>query len=301
MNRLFCLYPIFFTVLAGVLGACVGSFLNVVIYRVPAEKSVITPGSHCACGAPIAWYDNIPILSWFILRGRARCCGKPYSLRYSVVELLTAALFVACWLMFPFNHAKAFIGMGFVSVMVAVTFIDLDHMIIPDAFSLGGGVAGVVLSFLFPALHKMYGPIFMISSVRSGVASLEGLLIGSGIVLWIALLAEVVLRKEAMGFGDVKFLGMIGAFCGWQGALFSLFGGAVVNLVWVIASLAWVKITGHAAAVAPKATTPDGDAAELGIGVQIPFGPGLAIAGGLYFLFFQPMVAAWFAGVTAML
>jgi leader peptidase (prepilin peptidase)/N-methyltransferase len=94
-------FPWFFPALAFGFGACIGSFLNVVIYRVPAGKSIVTPGSHCACGAPIAWYDNLPILSWFLLRGRARCCGRRYSFRYAFVELLTAGLFLACWLLFP--------------------------------------------------------------------------------------------------------------------------------------------------------------------------------------------------------
>src|SRR5690606_4791675 len=109
------------------------------------------PGSHCACGTPIAWRDNVPILSWFVLRGRARCCGRRYSFRYPFVELLTASLFLACWLHFP--PAKALCGMVFVSILVAATFIDLDHLVIPDVFTLGGAAAGVLLSLLVPALH----------------------------------------------------------------------------------------------------------------------------------------------------
>ena len=83
-------FPWFFPLVVSLLGACIGSFLNVVIYRVPAGQSIVTPGSHCACGAPIAWYDNLPVLSWFILRGKARCCGRPYAFRYAFIELLTA-------------------------------------------------------------------------------------------------------------------------------------------------------------------------------------------------------------------
>jgi leader peptidase (prepilin peptidase)/N-methyltransferase len=201
-------FPWFFPAVAGVFGAMVGSFLNVCIYRIPAGQSIVTPGSHCACGKPIAWYDNIPVLSWFILRGKARCCGRPYSFRYAFVELLTAALFLACWLLFP--PAKAVCGMVFVSVLVAATFIDLDHMVIPDVFTIGAGLLGVLLSFILPALHGQHGGIFVVDSLRSGTAAMQGLLIGSGLVLWIALLAEMALKKEAMGFGDVKFVGMIG-------------------------------------------------------------------------------------------
>ena len=108
--------PWFFPIVVFVLGSCIGSFLNVVIYRVPAGQSIVTPSSHCGCGLPIAWYDNIPILSWFILQGRTRCCGQSYSFRYAIVELLTALLFLACWFAFP--PAKALVGMLFISILI---------------------------------------------------------------------------------------------------------------------------------------------------------------------------------------
>ena len=292
-------FPWFFPAAAALFGAMVGSFLNVCIYRIPANQSIVTPGSHCACGQPIAWYDNIPVLSWFILRGKARCCGRPYSFRYAFVELLTAALFLACWLHFP--PAKAACGMLFVSVLVAATFIDLDHMIIPDSFTLGAGLVGVLLSFLVPALHGFQGDIYLIDSLRSGTAAMQGLLVGSGLVLWIALLAEMALKKEAMGFGDVKFVGMIGAFCGWQGAVFSVFGGAIVGTVWFVVALLWQKISGRASAIAPPSETPEGEPAPLGFGMHVPFGPMLAIAGLLYFLFFFRGVAGYFASLGELL
>ena len=277
----------------------VGSFLNVCIYRIPAGQSIVTPGSHCACGKPIAWYDNLPVLSWFILRGRARCCGRPYSFRYAFVELLTAALFLACWLLFP--PAKAVCGMVFVSVLVAATFIDLDHMVIPDVFTLGAGLLGVLLSFILPALHGQHGGILVVDSLRSGTAAMQGLLVGSGLVLWIALLAELALKKEAMGFGDVKFVGMIGAFCGWQGAVFSVFGGAVVGTVWFVLALLWQKVSGKASAAAPPSETPEGEPAPLGFGMHVPFGPMLAIAGLLYFLVCHRWVAGYFASLGELL
>jgi leader peptidase (prepilin peptidase)/N-methyltransferase len=292
-------FPWFFPAAAGLFGAMVGSFLNVCIYRIPAEQSIIRPGSHCACGKPIAWYDNIPVLSWFILRGKARCCGRPYSFRYAFVELLTAGLFLACWLLFP--PAKAACGMVFVSVLVAATFIDLDHMIIPDVFTLGAGLFGVLLSFLVPALHGQHEGLFIVDSLRSGTAALQGLLIGSGLVLWIALLAELALKKEAMGFGDVKFVGMIGAFCGWQGAVFSVFGGAVIGTLWFVVALLWQKISGSPAAIAPPSETPEGEAAPLGFGMHVPFGPMLAFAGLLYFLVFHRWVEGYFASLGELL
>ena len=292
-------FPWFFPVAAAVFGAMVGSFLNVCIYRIPAGKSIVTPGSHCACGQPIAWHDNIPVLSWFILRGKARCCGRAYSFRYAFVELLTALLFLACWLLFP--PAKAACGMLFMSVLIAATFIDLDHMIIPDVCTIGAGLLGVLLSFLVPVLHGHHHDLFIVDSLRAGIASLQGLLIGSGLVLWIALLAELALKKEAMGFGDVKFVGMIGAFCGWQGAVFSVFGGAIIGTAWFGFALLWQKLSGKPGAAAPPAETPGGEPAALGFGVHVPFGPMLAIAGLLYFLIFHRWVAGYFASLGELL
>jgi leader peptidase (prepilin peptidase) / N-methyltransferase len=287
-------FPWFFPLAAGLFGACIGSFLNVVIYRVPAEKSVVTPGSHCACGQPIKWHDNIPVLSWLLLRGRARCCGQKFSFRYPFVELLVALLFLLCWLRFP--PVVAVCGWIFLSALTAATFIDLDHMIIPDVFTLGLGLLGVVISLFVPALHGQHSDFFALDSLRSGATSLQGLLIGSGFLLWFALIAELILKKDAMGFGDVKFVGAIGAFCGWKGALFSIFGGAVVGVVWFGLALLWQKVAGKSSAPAAlKPETPEGAPAALGFGVHVPFGPMLAIAGALYFLFFRSLVDHWFA------
>lgn len=286
-------FPWFFPTAVAIFGAMVGSFLNVVIYRVPAEKSIVTPGSHCACGKPIAWYDNVPVLSWLLLRGRARCCGGNFSFRYPFVELLTGALFLACWLKFP--PAVAVVGWVFVSCLVCATFIDLDHMIIPDVFTLGLGVLGVLLSLLVPALHGQHSDFFALASIRAATLSLQGLLVGSGLVLWIALLAEFVFKKEAMGFGDVKFVGAIGAFLGWQGAVTSVFGGAVVGTLWFVIALIWQKIAGQSPAPAAlKSETPEGEPTALGFGAQVPFGPMLAIAAVVYFLFLRNFVSAWF-------
>lgn len=286
-------FPWFFPAVAFVFGACIGSFLNVVIYRLPAGQSIVRPGSHCACGTPIAWYDNIPILSWLLLRGRARCCGRRFSFRYPFVELLTGVLFLASWWLFP--PAKAGCAMVFVSALIAATFIDLDHLIIPDVFSVGLGMLGVALSFAVPALHGYAADLYVVDSLRAGVSSVQGLLVGSGLVLWIALIAEVVLKKEAMGFGDVKFAGAIGAFCGWKGAVFALFGGALVGTVWLALALLWQKLAGRPSPVVPRTETPEGEPAPLGLGVHVPFGPMLAVAGALYLLFLSPYVDAWFA------
>ncbi len=292
-------YPWFFPTAVAIFGAMVGSFLNVCIYRIPKNESIVSPGSHCACGKPIAWYDNIPVLSWFILRGKARCCGRPYSFRYAFIELLTAGLFLACARLFP--PAQAVCGMIFVSLLIGATFIDLDHMIIPDAFTLGGALVGLLLSFFVPSLHGQHGGVFIVDSLRSGLAGLQGMLVGSGIVLWIAVLAERALKKEAMGFGDVTFVGMIGAFCGWQGAAVAVFGGAVVGTVWFVIALLWEKISGQSAATALRSETPEGEQVPLGFGAHVPFGPMLAIAGLLHFLFLHRYVADYFATLRDLL
>jgi leader peptidase (prepilin peptidase)/N-methyltransferase len=284
-------YPWFFRVVAAVFGACIGSFLNVVIYRLPAKRSIVFPGSQCACGSPIAWYDNVPVLSWLILRGRARCCGRRFSARYPAVELLTAGLFLATWMQYPPAVAVGY--WLFLSCLVCATFIDLDTMEIPDAFTIWLGIAGVGLSFLVPSLHGQSGGPPAIDMLRSAAASIVGLVAGSGMILWIALTAETLLRKEAMGFGDVKLLGAIGAFCGWRGAAFSIFGGAAVGCVWLALSAALRACTRGRISLAPRAETAEGVPTELGLGVHVPFGPMLAVAAGLYLLVFRRPVDAW--------
>lgn len=292
-------FPWFFPAAVALFGAIVGSFLNVVIYRMPLDKSIVTPGSHCGCGAPIKWYDNIPVLSWFLLRGKARCCGRPYGFRYAFVELLTAALFLTCWLMFP--PAKALCGMFFVSCLLCAMFIDLDHMIIPEPFTIGLGVMGVVLSVFVPSLHGQDDGLFIVSALHSSLISIQGLLIGSGLVLWIAVIAETLLKKEAMGFADVTFVGAIGAFTGWQGAVFAIFGGAVVGTVWIGLAMLLKKLSGNRVQIAPRAETPDGQTTEnLGMSVHVPFGPMLAIGGMLHFFCFSAWMDDYFAELAAM-
>jgi leader peptidase (prepilin peptidase)/N-methyltransferase len=309
-------FPWFFPLVVSVVGACIGSFLNVCIYRIPAGQSVVRPGSHCACGAPIRWHDNIPILSWFLLRGRARCCGRRFSFRYPLVEALTAGLSLACWLLFP--PAKALCGMLLVAALICATFIDLDHMVIPDPFTLWLGVAGLVLSCAVPALHGRQHELFVIASLRSGVDGVLGLFVGSGLVLWIALLAEAVLRKEAMGFGDVKFVGAIGAFTGWSGALFAVFGGAVIGTLWFAFALLWQGLFhppsrrpspnggepiegGVAGGAAENSAATSAPERPVRFGVHVPFGPMLAAGGLLYFLFAHRWVDAYFATIAELM
>ena len=291
INEVHRVAPWFFPLVAALVGACVGSFLNVCIYRIPKGESIVRPGSHCGCGQPIAWYDNIPVLSWLILRGRARCCGRAFSIRYPAIEL-TAALFLICWLHFP--PGKAVAGMVLCALVLCALFIDLDHMIIPDVFTVGGAAAGLALSLALPSLHGQTHELFVIASLRAGQEALLGLFVGSGLVLWIALFAEAILKKEAMGFGDVKFLGALGAFVGWQGAVFSMFGGAMLGCAWFVAGYLWKRATGRAAPAALPAETPEGLPAEPGLGVHVPFGPMLGVAALIYFICLHHRVDAYF-------
>ncbi|CAA6679251.1 MULTISPECIES: A24 family peptidase [unclassified Lentimonas] len=289
-------FPWFFATISFIFGAITGSFLNVCIYRIPAERSVVFPGSTCACGQAIAWYNNIPILSWFILRGRAPCCGERFSVRYPAIEMLTGVLFYVCWLMHP--PVVAIIGFVFISFLICSTFIDFDHMIIPDRFSIGGMVLGVVLSFCFPALHGVEGQPIM-ENVESGVRSIVGALVGAGLVYWIAVLGEIVFRKPAMGEGDVKFVGFIGAFCGWQGAVFSMFGGAFIGSIVLLPLLLIGRIFGWKQTIGSDEGEDEEGEETVAFGSQVPFGPMLALGGLVYFLGFDYYVDWYFADFVA--
>jgi len=288
-------FPWFFTSVVFVFGAVVGSFLNVCIYRIPAERSVVFPGSTCACGKPIPWYHNLPILTWILLRGRASCCGEKFSVRYPAIELLTGLLFLASWLMH--SPVVAIIGMLYIAFLICSTFIDLDHMIIPDRFSIGGMVIGVVISICFPVLHGIEGGIPILQNIQSGVIAIIGALIGAGLVYWIAVLGEIVFRKPAMGEGDVKFVGFIGAFCGWQGAVFAMFGGALLGSIILLPILMVGRLLGKGGSQSgePEAAVADDSEEEaVQFGLQVPFGPMLAGAGLLYFLGADVYVDAYF-------
>ena len=239
------LWNIYLTVLAVAWGACIGSFLNVCIYRIPREESVVHPGSHCPhCGRGIAWYDNIPLVSFFVLRARCRQCGGPISARYVLVEALVALLFLLVWWKYPLTGLARPLALSAVgtiwlvpiywlavSGLVLGTFVDFEHMIIPDRVSLGGIVAGLLFSALVPA---MQGAPTWWAGLK---AAALGAAVGSGSLWAVAFIGRLIFRKDAMGMGDIKLLGAIGAFLGWPAVLFtvlvsSLFGSIVgVTLV----------------------------------------------------------------------
>ncbi len=298
VSQVLAVFPWLGWVFAFVFGSITGSFLNVCIYRIPAGKSVIWPGSRCACGAAIGWYDNIPILSWFFLRGRARCCGRSFGLRYPLVEFITATLFLLAWLTQPIPVALCL--WAFFGLLVPAVFIDLDHFIIPDRFSVGGMFAGIFLSALVPELHGFSAP--------GGTAAYEGLstavvgaLVGSSVLYWFGALAEIVFRKEALGQGDVKLAGCFGAFCGWEGAVFSLFAGALIGTL-VLLPVLLLRGGGSAGGEAPaEKTEEDQGDVPVGFGTAVPFGPMLCAAAVLYVLWLGPPVREWFAEVGDLL
>ena len=305
----------FWTVVLFVLGCMVGSFLNVCIHRLPLGQSIVSPPSHCPhCKYSIPWYLNVPLMTWLYLRGKCANCRAPISIRYFLVELLTGLLFAGCWIASGRNSpAVALVYCLLMAGLIAATFIDFEHFIIPDEITFGGMVFGFVLSFLVPAIHST-------DSITSAVKqSLLGMAVGAGIIYGIlrmgklmfgrqkfalpgetkiiftetslclpekeipyedlfyrqsdvialqarrlelvdrcyrdvlvrlspsrlqigdekfnpeevpymeALSAEIVLPREAMGLGDVKFMGAIGAFLGWQAVIFSLMVSSLIG------------------------------------------------------------------------
>jgi leader peptidase (prepilin peptidase) / N-methyltransferase len=205
------------TILFFILGAVIGSFLNVVIYRLPKDESIIRPGSHCPnCGTPIKFYDNIPFLGYLILKGRCRKCGSVISIRYLLVEMITALIFATLFHLYGLSIELPIL-LVFASVLIVISFIDFDYYIIPDILSLGGIALGIIVSFG--------------RSNFTLIDSILGVILGGGILYVIAKSYEVIRKREGMGGGDIKLLGMIGAFCGWKGVVFSLVTGSLVGTV----------------------------------------------------------------------
>ena len=214
----------FLSCLAFIFGAAIGSFLNVCIFRLPAKTSIIKPASRCRrCFHPLRFYDNIPLISFILLRGKCRDCGEKISWRYPLVELITAIL--ALTLFFKFGLTlEYFTFFIFTAVLIVITFIDLDHQIIPDILTL----PGIPLFFLAAIF------IIKVHWLEAGL----GLLIGGGILWTIAIVYELISRREGMGGGDIKLLAMIGGFFGWKSLIFILlvssFTGAVVGITAMI-------------------------------------------------------------------
>jgi leader peptidase (prepilin peptidase)/N-methyltransferase len=242
-------------------GAAIGSFLNVCIYRLPDHESIMLPASHCrSCSRVLSWYENVPLLSYLLQRGKCRTCGARFSSRYFWVELLTAVLAIA--LVHRFGLTITTLGYFiFLAALVTITFIDLDHQIIPDIISLPGVVVGLVFSLLSPALTLG--------------SSLLGAALGAGVLLVVALGYKAVTGREGMGGGDIKLLAMIGAFLGWHAVPFTLFAASCVgSIIGVL-----VMIRSHANSQ-----------------LALPFGPFLAF-GAVCYLFFGEQLIRWYLGL----
>ena len=205
--------PWFLPAFAGLFGLVLGSFLNVVIHRLPLRESLVSPRSRCpGCGKRIAAYDNIPVLSWVVLGGRCRHCRGGISIRYPFVELVTGGAAVASFLRHGARLEFA-VEFVFVAAMIALVFIDYDHQILPDAITLAGLVAGLLLAWSLTTIDVL--------------DAVKGAVLGAGI-LFVFMEAYFWLRKiEGLGFGDVKMMGMVGAFVGWKGVLLTLLLGSL--------------------------------------------------------------------------
>ena len=196
---------------------CIGSFLNVCIYRIPRQKSIVSPPSLCPrCSKSIKWFDNIPLISYILLRGRCRFCKEKISAQYFIVELLTGVLLLLLYFKFGIS-IKFFIYSLLFAVFIIVSFIDIEWMLIPDFFSLFGIAFGLLISFLYPPLMNSA------SGLEAFLRSLGGALFGGLSLTCVAFFGWFIFKKEAMGGGDIKLIAMIGAFIGWQYTLMTLF------------------------------------------------------------------------------
>lgn len=238
-----------FAAMLFIFGSILGSFANVIIYRLPKGESIVRPGSHCAnCGAAIRWYHNVPILAWFWLRGRCAKCGARFSFRYPLVEFIMGALFA--WAGVVFHGQWMLIEASiFIFGVVTASFIDIDHMILPDKFTLSGIVMGLIGAALNPE--------------RAFMDALLGVILGGGFLWAVAYFYFILRNREGMGGGDVKLLAWIGAILGWK----------AVPLVILLSSLLGT-VVGFAVLARTKG----------GLQKAIPFGPYLAGAALLYML-----------------
>jgi leader peptidase (prepilin peptidase)/N-methyltransferase len=246
--------------LAAVLGACVGSFLNVCIYRLPRGQSLATPPSRCPrCQRPLRWYHNLPILSWSALRGRCAYCRAPISIQYPVIELATALLWVLIVWMTPVGWLLAS-RLVLATALIVLFMIDLEHQLLPNAITLPGILVGLAFSFVAPP-----GP----------VDSLLGIILGGGVLYGIAAAYYLLRKEEGMGMGDVKMLAMVGAFLGWQAVLLTLVLSSFAGAVMGMAMMALQK--GN-------------------LRYALPFGTFLAV-GALIAMLFGERLLAWYLGM----
>ncbi len=269
--------PVAFALWTFAAGAVVGSFLNVVIARVPKGESIVSPGSRCPrCGNPIAWFDNVPIFSWLLLRARCRRCGLSISPRYPMVELLTGVLAVAIFR----QQGATWAALGyfaFAATLVALSYIDLDTWLLPHQITWPLLVAG--------ALSPIWNPV--LSFVEAGIGAVAGFAAFAAV----ALFGEKVLKRETMGWGDVWLLAGIGAWLGWPALLPVVLLSAVQGAVVGSLLLAVRRDRGAAPPAEPAQVSPDDD--WVPPKHAVPYGPFLAL-GALEYLFFgERLVSGW--------
>ena len=249
----------FIEIIIFIFGLCIGSFINVCIYRLPISKSIVHPGSLCPnCKKPIRFYDNIPVLSYFLLRGRCRHCSTPISCRYPLIELISG--FFALFILSRFGLIiEGLIYYVFIASLIIITFVDIDHKIIPDVITIPGMLVFFVLaSFGIPAMTYK--------------DSIIGLLAGGGSLLAVAWTYHLITQKNGMGGGDIKLLAMIGTIVGWQGVIFTIFvasaAGTLVGILMMFRTQQSIKLA-------------------------IPFGPFLSI-GAVGYIFFGSKIIFWY-------
>ncbi|MFQ6079374.1 MAG: prepilin peptidase [Thermodesulfobacteriota bacterium] len=270
--------PALLYIFAFLFGAVVGSFLNVCIFRIPVGTSLISPSSRCPqCKMAIKAYDNIPILSYFLLGGKCRYCGASISARYPVVESMMGLFSV--FLMLKFGLSPSFfVYFILISSLVVVSFIDLDHRIIPDKISLPGIIMGFLTSFTKPVEgHYDFLVLSVFRTVKGALNmatldSLLGIFIGGGLLYAVAVLFYWATKKEGMGGGDIKLLAMIGAFLGWSSTLFTILVSSLIG-----------SMVGVTLMVTTRADSK----------YAIPFGPFLSM-GAVIYLFFGREIIRWY-------
>jgi leader peptidase (prepilin peptidase)/N-methyltransferase len=241
-----------------IMGLCIGSFLNVCIYRLPAAKSIVHPRSMCPhCDTLIPFYDNLPVFSYLWLKGKCRRCQVKIPMRYPMVELLGGLFALGAYLKFG-QGIETLIYYVFIAALLVVTFIDIDHRIIPDVITL-------------PGIPIFFAASFALSAITYKEALL-GILLGGGSLFLVAWIYSLITKKEGMGGGDIKLLAMMGAIVGWQGVFFTIF---VASLVGTLAGLAVMLQS------------------RQGMKLAVPFGPFLSI-GAITYIFFGTQLVNWY-------
>jgi leader peptidase (prepilin peptidase)/N-methyltransferase len=244
-----------------IMGLCIGSFLNVCIYRLPAAKSIVHPRSMCPhCDTLIPFYDNLPVFSYLWLKGKCRRCQVKIPMRYPMVELLGGLFALGAYLKFG-QGIETLIYYVFIAALLVVTFIDIDHRIIPDVITL-------------PGIPIFFAASFALSAITYKEALL-GILLGGGSLFLVAWIYSLITKKEGMGGGDIKLLAMMGAIVGWQGVFFTIF---VASLVGTLAGLAVMLQS------------------RQGMKLAVPFGPFLSI-GAITYIFFGTQLISWYFNI----